>query len=140
MMVIRRYALHFAWLVSFVAAGGSLYMSDILFWEPCKLCWFQRIFMYPLVILLGIAAYRNDRSIVRYTLPLSIIGGLISTYHYMVQKIPAMADTSPCRSGIPCNTDYLDAYGWITIPLLAFVAFLLITILLLLANKHEPQE
>lgn len=55
MSSIRRYALHLAWLVAIIATGGSLYMSEILLWEPCKLCWVQRIFMYPLVLLLGIA-------------------------------------------------------------------------------------
>ncbi|MBG9735858.1 disulfide oxidoreductase [Paenibacillus alvei] len=138
MSAIRRYALYFAWIISLIATSGSLYMSEVLLWEPCKLCWIQRIFMYPLVLLLGIAAYRNDRSIVRYTLPLTIIGGSISIYHYLLQKVPGMASLTPCRSGVPCNYDYME--GWITIPSLAFIAFLLITILLIIGRKNEPEE
>ncbi|UHA74953.1 disulfide oxidoreductase [Paenibacillus sp. 481] len=138
MSFIRQYALYFAWIVALVATSGSLYMSEILLFEPCKLCWVQRIFMYPLVLLLGIAAYRDDKEIVRYTLPLTIVGGAVAIYHYMVQKVPGMAESSPCQMGVPCNYDYLDWFGWITIPLLAFVAFLLITILLLIARKDEP--
>ncbi|NMM53061.1 disulfide oxidoreductase [Paenibacillus aquistagni] len=139
MNVIRRYAIYFAWIVSLVATSGSLYMSEILLWEPCRLCWYQRIFMYPLVLILGIAAYRNDRSVLRYGLPMAIIGGSISIYHYMVQKVPGMAEAAPCRVGIPCDSDYLDLYGWITIPLLALVAFILITVMLWTA-RTEVEE
>ncbi|BFH66370.1 MAG: disulfide oxidoreductase [Paenibacillus dendritiformis] len=140
MSSIRRYAVHLAWLVAVIATGGSLYMSEVLLWEPCKLCWVQRIFMYPLVLLLGIAAYRGDRGIFRYALPLSIIGGSVSIYHYMVQKVPGMEEISPCRTGVPCGSDYLDLFGWVTIPLLALVAFVLITILLFTASKDESEE
>lgn len=71
---IRPYALYMAWIVSIVAAYESLYLSEIMHYEPCKLCWFQRIFMYPEVILLGIASYKNDRKIIPYAMTLSIIG------------------------------------------------------------------
>lgn len=138
MSVIRCYALHLAWMISLVAVSGSLYMSEVLFWEPCKLCWSQRIFMYPLVLMLGIAAYRNDRGIVHYTLPLAIIGGAVSTYHYLLQKVQGVASLTPCRAGVPCNYNYME--GWITIPLLAFTAFLLIMILLIIARKDEIRD
>ncbi|WP_028544705.1 disulfide oxidoreductase [Paenibacillus taiwanensis] len=140
MTFIRKYALYFAFLIALLATSGSLYMSEILLWEPCKLCWLQRIFMYPLVLLLGIGAYREDYGIIKYVIPLAIIGGSISTYHYLEQKVPGLAAITPCRVGIPCNYDYLDMYGWITIPLLAFTAFLLITILLFAARKPESQS
>lgn len=78
--------------------------------------------------------------IVRYALPLSIIGGSVSIYHYMVQKVPGMEEISPCRTGVPCGSDYLDLFGWLTIPLLALVAFVLITILLFTASKDESEE
>lgn len=137
MTMVRQVALYAAWIVSLIATSGSLYMSEILLWEPCKLCWLQRIFMYPLVILLGIGAYKNDAAVIRYALPLPIIGGLISIYHYMKQKVPGFAELAPCKVGIPCDYDYLDLYGWITIPLLALVAFVLITICLLIARKQQ---
>lgn len=139
---IRPYALYMAWIVSIVAAGGSLYLSEIMHYEPCKLCWFQRIFMYPEVILLGIASYKNDRKIIPYAMTLSIIGGCISIYHYLEQKIPALAKALPCTVGIPCNFDYLNWFGFITIPLLALIAFILIVLLLLVGRepKEEMQE
>ncbi|BBH20766.1 disulfide bond formation protein C [Paenibacillus baekrokdamisoli] len=135
---IRKYALYLAWIVAIVAVGGSLYLSDVIGFIPCKLCWFQRIFMYPIVIILGIASYKNDRKQIGYVLPLSIIGGLISMYHYAEQKIPALAKALPCTQGIPCNKDYLDWFGGVvTIPFMALIAFILITILLWIGRKSQ---
>ncbi|WP_019639861.1 disulfide oxidoreductase [Paenibacillus fonticola] len=136
----REYGIYFAWLVSMVATAGSLYLSEVLYYEPCKLCWFQRIFMYPLVILLGMAAFRNDRKILVYAIPLSIIGGSISTYHYAQQKIPGLAQLLPCKVGIPCNVDYLNWWGFVTIPLMALVAFILITLCLFIARDSSIEE
>ncbi|GFN33083.1 disulfide oxidoreductase [Paenibacillus xylaniclasticus] len=139
----RNYGIVMAWIVSFVATAGSLFLSEVMHFEPCRLCWFQRIFMYPLVILLGMAAYRGDRRMASYTLPLSVIGGLISAYHYAEQKIPGLAKLMPCSVGVPCNEDYLDWFGVITIPLMAFIAFVLITgnlWLTLRASKSEDAE
>jgi disulfide bond formation protein DsbB len=134
----RKYALYLAWVVSIVAVSGSLYLSDVIGYVPCKLCWFQRIFMYPIVILLGIACYKNDRKQIGYVLPLSIIGGLISMYHYAEQKVPALAKVLPCTQGIPCNEDYLDWFGGVvTIPFMALIAFILITTLLWIGRKSE---
>lgn len=131
-----KYALYLAWIVSVIAVCGSLYLSDVIGFIPCKLCWFQRIFMYPIVIILGIASYKNDRKQIGYVLPLSIIGGLISLYHYAEQKIPAFAKILPCTQGIPCNKDYLDWFGGVvTIPFMALIAFILITILLWIGRK-----
>jgi disulfide bond formation protein DsbB len=133
----QQYGLYFAWLVSLVATGGSLYFSEVLGYVPCTLCWYQRILMYPLIILLGIASYRSDRSIIPYILPLSIIGGSISLFHFLEQKIPWLATVAECTVGIPCSKDYINWFGFITIPLLALVAFMLITLCLFLARKTE---
>jgi len=130
----RTYSLNLAWIVSLAAVGGSLYFSEVMRFIPCSLCWWQRIFMYPIVFLLGIACYRNDRGIIRYVLPLSIIGGLISTWHVLEQKVPGFADIAPCTTGIPCDQDYINWLGFITIPMLALTAFILITVFLLLGR------
>lgn len=135
---LRSYGIYMAWLVSIVATAGSLYLSEILHYEPCRLCWFQRIFMYPQVILLGIAAYRQDRNIIAYSIPLSAVGAAISVYHYSLQKIPFMAELLPCRVGIPCNFDYINWLGFITIPFLALIAAVLI-IVFLWAAKEQPE-
>lgn len=137
---IRQYGLYFAWIVSLVATVGSLYFSEIALYEPCKLCWFQRIFMYPLIVLLGIASYRDDRKIIPYVLPLSIIGGSISLYHYLLQKVPALKPFTPCTRGVPCTGDYINWFGFVTIPFLALTAFVLITWFLLMARMAEVEE
>ncbi len=133
----QRFGLYFAWIVALVATLGSLYFSEIARYVPCTLCWYQRIFMYPLVILLGIASYRSDARIVTYALPLSVTGGLISLYHYLIQKVPFLKETEPCKVGIPCTEDYINWLGFITIPLLALIAFILITLFLILYKRNQ---
>lgn len=129
--------LYFAWVVSVVATLGSLYFSEIKGYIPCELCWVQRIFMYPLTIILGIAAFNNERHIKKYVLPLSLIGGSISLYHYLVQKVPGFAAIKPCVQGVPCNVQYINWLGFITIPFLALTAFTLISIFMILMFRHE---
>lgn len=137
---IRRNSLYLAWVISLIATGGSLYFSEIKGFAPCDLCWYQRIFMYPQVILLGIASYRGDRRIIGYLLPLNLIGGLISVYHNVEIWFPKLGELVPCKSGVPCNFDYLNLFGFLTIPLMALIAFILIfTLLRLGRNKEEEQ-
>ncbi|MGO4543081.1 disulfide oxidoreductase [Paenibacillus sp. 2TAB19] len=135
--IFQPYLLYFAWMVSLIATLGSLYFSEVKGYIPCELCWYQRIFMYPLSILLGIAAYKGDRTIKKYVLPLSIIGGIISIYHYSIQKIPGFHEIKPCTNGVPCNVDYIDWLGFITIPFLAGTAFILIIAFLLFVGDKE---
>ncbi|MDW7616902.1 disulfide oxidoreductase [Peribacillus simplex] len=129
----------FSWILSIIATAGSLYFSEVLHYVPCTFCWYQRILMYPLVILLGRAFYEQDLKIHRYILPLSILGMLVSGYHYGLQKIPALQHFEMCQSGVPCSGEYINWLGFITIPFLAFIAFTLITIcmgLLMRKNRH----
>ncbi|MGA3882008.1 disulfide bond formation protein B, partial [Bacillus pumilus] len=93
--------------------------------------------MYPLVLLLGIATLRGDVKVKYYVLHLAVIGAGFSIYHYMEQKIPGFASIRPFLSGIPCSVDYLNWFGFITIPLLALIAFILIIISMLLLNAKE---
>lgn len=132
--------LYGAWFVSLIATLGSLYFSEIRGYIPCDLCWFQRISMYPLVLILGIATYQNDLKVYRYVLPLSLLGGSISVMHYMEQKIPGFGGIRPCVSGIPCSAEYINWLGFITIPFLALVAFLLITIAMLVLVFKEKDN
>lgn len=127
--------LYFAWLVALIATLGSLYFSEIRSFVPCTLCWYQRILMYPMVVLLGIAAWNRDRGIVKYALPLTGFGILVSSYHVLDQKIPTFGFAGACSSGVPCNVAYVNYLGFITIPVLAFTAFVLISALLLVALR-----
>ena len=126
-----------AWVTSILAMGGSLFFSEQMGFIPCTLCWYQRILMYPLVMFLGIAFYRNDREIWKYVLPISIIGMVMSGYHYALQKIPSLEGFSTCTSGVPCSGQYINWLGFITIPFLAFVVFTIITTMMLVLRKQK---
>lgn len=133
------HTLFIAWAASLTAMLGSLYFSEIMKYEPCTLCWYQRILMYPFVVLLGIAVVRKDYFIARYSLPLASIGALISLYHYAMQKIPALARHGASCGRIPCTGDYINWFGFITIPFLALTAFTIIIIcsIILIRNFKE---
>lgn len=128
------YFLYFAWVVSLVATFGSLYFSEIRGFIPCEKCWYQRIFMYPLIFILGIGTFQNDVTVKKFVLPLSIIGGCISLIHYLEQKIPGFGGFKPCVSGVPCNIQYINWFDFITIPFLALTAFILIAISMILTS------
>ncbi|RSK26225.1 disulfide bond formation protein B [Bacillus sp. HMF5848] len=122
-------ALFVSWAASLVATIGSLFFSEVQKYIPCELCWYQRIFMYPLVILLGIAIIKKDYLFARYSIAMSSIGGLISFYHILIQKVPAFQSASPSCTIIPCTTTYINWFGFISIPVLAFIAFTTIFIM-----------
>lgn len=121
-------ALLFAFIVALVSMSGSLFFSEVLGYAPCKLCWFQRIFMYPLVLILGIALFKRERKIFRYVIPMSVIGGLIAAYHYISQVLE-YTGTCGANSEVPCAIKYTFELGYITIPMMALTAFVLICIL-----------
>lgn len=130
----------FAWITAIIAMAGSLFFSERMGFVPCTLCWYQRILMYPFVLILGIAFYRNDRKIYLYALPMSIIGLFVSGYHYALQKLPGLQEFSVCSSGVPCSGQYINWIEFITIPFLAFVAFFIITIMMCLLLKENRQN
>lgn len=132
--ILRNYALYFAWIIAVVALVVSLYSSEILEMPVCHLCWYQRIALYPLAIILGIAAYYNDHEIFKYTLPLSLIAMLLAFYQYLTQMIPGFSPIEWCGVGPSCAAIHFKLLGFITYPLLSFSAALSIT-LLLLFNK-----
>ncbi|USK62357.1 disulfide oxidoreductase [Peribacillus asahii] len=130
-----------AWVISLIAMSGSLYFSEVKQFEPCTLCWFQRIVIYPFTLLLGIALIRKDYGISFYTMILSAIGTCISTYHYFIQKVSFVSEHSVSCGRIPCTGEYINLLGFITIPFVALTAFLIILICSFLSwkqmKKHE---
>ncbi|TWT24256.1 disulfide oxidoreductase [Planomicrobium sp. CPCC 101110] len=111
------------WVVSLAATMGSLYFSEIRGYIPCELCWIQRIFMYPLVIIIGVAYVQKNVRIAATTMIFAIIGGCISLYHYGIQKLTFLADSAPSCGQVPCTGQYINWLGFITIPFLALIAF-----------------
>lgn len=121
---------HSALLAAWIATCGSLFFSEVLGWRPCVLCWYQRILMYPLAIVLAIGIFRRDRALHLYVLPFSIAGIGVSLYHYLLIKTDWFSPPA-CAVDVPCTVDYLNWFGFITIPFLALTAFLIITCMLL---------
>lgn len=123
------WALTSAALVALVASAGSLYLSEVANFPPCRLCWFQRIAMYPLVVLLGMAAVRRDRGIRPYAVALAVLGGLVSIWHMLVERNPSLEGTS-CDPLNPCSIIWVEHAGYLTIPTMALSGFALIIVLL----------
>lgn len=134
------YMLLSMWAVALTATLGSLYFSEILQYEPCKLCWYQRILMYPLVLILGVAYAQKNVQIAMTSLIFAIIGGCISTYHYSIQKLSFMQASAPACGKVPCTGEYINYFGFITIPFLALVAFIFIAISSVIVLKSLKEE
>ena len=123
-----------AMTIAWVAMLGSLYYSEIRGFVPCPLCWYQRVLMYPLALITLIGVIRDDGNLPGYVLPFSILGIGVSGYHYLIQ-LGVFGQSNVCAIGIPCSLRYVNIAGFITIPFQALLAFILITIFMLLAWK-----
>lgn len=134
--LIKDNILYIAWVTAVVSMVGSLYFSEVLGLAPCSLCWYQRIVMYPLVLIIGLGIIKKDRHFYDYALPLSVIGGTIALYQNMLYYNVISEGTSPCTFGTSCITKYISLLGFIDIPLLALFASIIITATLLIHKKH----
>lgn len=124
-----------SFFIALFATAGSLILSDVANFIPCKLCWYQRIFVYPQVVLLGIAMLQNDYKIRIYCLALSIIGGLVALYQVFLQLYPAVL--APCSDQTAsCATKQFVTYGYITIPVMSLTVFLMLIFLGLVAKRR----
>lgn len=129
-----------AWLVACVASLGSLFFSEVMNLAPCVLCWYQRICMYPLVLILLAGLFPVSKTVIRFSLPLAFIGWLISVYHNLLYYKILPESAAPCVQGISCTTIQIQWLGFITIPFLSLVAFSLILILLFFTSKELSHE
>ncbi len=127
------------WLIACVSTLGSLFFSEVMGFAPCVLCWYQRICMYPLVLILPAALFPFDRSVVRYALPLSLLGTLIAIFHLLLVAGYIPESIKPCVQGVPCSEVQIEWFGFVTIPLLSGVSFLAITALLILAHRRSSK-
>lgn len=127
------------WTVAFIATLGSLYYSEVRGFVPCTLCWYQRILMYPIVLIAGIALYEKNGRAALTTMVFSIIGGSLSLYHYGIQKLSFLTKTAPTCGNVPCTGQYVNYFGFITIPFMALIAFILIFIISILTLKWQKE-
>jgi disulfide bond formation protein DsbB len=151
-------ALLVGWVVALVTTLGSLYYSEHLGFVPCELCWYQRILMYPLVVVLGVGWLRRDRRTWMTAAPFVVLGAPLSLYHWLVERVPSFAQSSSCSVTAPCSAPYFERWGFVTLAWMCLSSFLLVGVLLVLSalardveaaapevaarsvEVHEPQE
>jgi len=124
-------------LIASIATLGSLFFSEIMGFIPCSMCWYQRIFMYPLVLIFLINILYPDEQVFKYAIGLVIVGLLFSIYHNLLMFDIIPESIVPCVSGVPCSTEYINWLGFITIPFLSLVSYLMLFILLVVGKKNE---
>ena len=127
------------WIIASVSTLGSLFFSEIMELAPCALCWYQRVFMFPLVILLLVALFSFDKSIIKYALPLALVGWGFAFYHYLLYSGFIPESIQPCSQGVSCSETYLDLFGFLTIPMLSLMSFSTIIVLLVVLKRRLSQ-
>ncbi len=133
--------IHYAILIQAgLGMAGSLFFSEVMNLPPCVLCWYQRIALYPIVILTAIGIIRNDRKLYISVLALSLPGLAISIYHNLLYWKILPESVAPCTLGISCTTKFFEWFGFITIPFLGLVAFTVVTLLAFISLKKNKYE
>ena len=123
-----------AWLIAGASTLGALFFSEIMQLPPCSLCWYQRTFMFPLVLILPIGLFPFDRRVVRYALPLAVVGWLFAVFQMLLVAGVIPEKLEPCMQGVPCSETVIEWFGFVTIPLLSVAAFSAIIALLVLTH------
>lgn len=129
-----------AWLVAAAATLGALFFGEVMQLPPCSLCWYQRIFIFPLALILPIGLFPLDRKVVRYALPLASLGGTLAVFHLLLVAGVIPESLKPCSQGVPCSEKVIEWFGFVTIPLLSAAASAVIVTLLTLARAGGSNE
>jgi disulfide bond formation protein DsbB len=133
------WALPLAAAVTTTCALGSLYFSEIVNYKPCLMCWYQRTMMYPLAVILIVAALTQDKRVWRYATPLAAIGITISTYHWFLERFPNL-DAGVCDIEVPCEFVWFENFGFVTLPFMAFTGFLAVLVFTTLPKTQTEQS
>lgn len=128
--IAGRMLLFTSWLVAVSGTAGSLFFSEVMGYPPCVLCWYQRIALYPLVVVIAIGLAAHDRRVAVYSLPFAVIGLGIAIYHNLIYYGVVPESLTPCSEGTPCNATQLELLGFITIPVMALAGFASLVVLL----------
>ena len=128
------------WLVALLATAGSLFFSEVMELPPCILCWYQRIAMYPLVLIIGVGIVTRDGRWKYYALPLALVGLAISVYHNLLYYHVIPESLTPCKEGISCTTVQIEWLGFITIPLMGLTSFILVSAITFLYRPNAPKQ
>ncbi len=128
-----------AWLVATTATLTALFFSEVMRLPPCSLCWYQRIFMFPLALILPMGLFPFDPKVIRYALPMTAVGGAIAVFHQLLVAGVIPERLQPCVQGVPCSKTVIEWFGFVTIPLLSVVAFTSIAALLVAAHYRSAR-
>jgi disulfide bond formation protein DsbB len=128
--------LFLCWLIASVATLGSLFFSEVMGFAPCVLCWYQRICVYPLVLVFGVGLFSFDAGVIKYSLPLAIAGWFIALYHTLLYWGIIPKSIQPCSEGVPCTEKYIELFGFLSIPFMSFLAFTTIIALLVILQRR----
>lgn len=129
--------LFLAWLIASTAALGSMFFSEVMQFAPCVLCWYQRICLFPLVVIIPAGLFPFDRGVVRYALPLTLAGWLTAAYHTLLYAGVIPESIQPCSKGVSCTEEYISLFGFITIPMLSLLTFTAVAVLLFLLTRRS---
>ncbi len=129
--------LFFAWLIAFTSTLGSLFFSYVMEFPPCVLCWYQRICLFPLVIILARGLFPLDCHVVKYALPLTACGWLLAAYHGLLYAKWIPVSMQPCAKGISCTEEYIELFGFLSIPLLSLIAFTALMAILITLKRRN---
>jgi len=129
--------LFLCWLLVSVSTTISVFFSSVLEYEPCVLCWYQRICLFPLIFIFGAGLFPAfDKSVIKYALPLTIAGGLTALYHTLLYAGIIPESIQPCSQGVSCTEKYIELFGFISIPMMSFFTFsTLVTLLIILKRR-----
>jgi disulfide bond formation protein DsbB len=128
-----------AWLLASVATSGSLFFSYVMDFAPCVLCWYQRICLFPLVVVLARGLFPFDRGVVKYALPLASLGWLVAAYHNLIQAGIVPESLQPCATGVSCTEKYVNLFGVLSIPALSLLAFTALAGILIALDRRSPK-
>lgn len=140
MKFFRENAMQMVIAISIVATVGSLFFSEIMKLPPCVLCWYQRICMYPIVIISAVGLWKRDKNLPFFILPLGLIGLAVSIYHNLLYYKILPESVAPCTMGVSCTTKQIELLGFITIPLMSLTAFTLISLITIFYIKFSTKK
>lgn len=127
------------WLLATFSTMGSIFFSHVMEFAPCVLCWYQRIFLFPLVIILPLGLFPFDKNVVKFALPLAIAGWLTAAYHNLLYSGIIPESIQPCSQGVSCTEEYISLFGFLTIPMLSLLSFSTIIALLIILKKRTSK-
>lgn len=128
--------LFLCWLLVSISTMVSLFFSHVMNFAPCVLCWYQRICLFPLVLILAVGLFPLDKNVVKFALPLAIAGWLTAFYHNLLYSGVIPESIQPCSQGVSCTEKYIDLFGFLTIPMLSLLSFSTIIVLLIVFNRR----